>query len=111
MQGGSMISESVRLMKENFMKLHTQGYTIPEIAEMYNLGRATVYEHLQEIDDANGVSRESLLQQVKKPYKQGAGSNYQRVHVDMEALNATFEEVAAGIQFISEELGKILKEE
>lgn len=111
MQGGGKVSERVRLMKENFMQLHNQGYTIPEIAKKYNLGRATVYQHLQEIADANGVSRESLLQQVKKPYENGAVGKYRRVQVDMKALEATFEEVEAGLQFISEELGKILEEE
>lgn len=61
-------SERVRLMKENFMELHNDGKTIQEIADHFHLTTATIYNYLQEIADANGVSRESLLQIVHKQH-------------------------------------------
>ncbi len=57
-------SERVVQMKANFMELHEAGMTIPEIADKFNLSRATVYRHLDEIASQNGVTREALLQQV-----------------------------------------------
>lgn len=55
----------VRLMKQNFMVHHKAGYTVRDIARMYELGESTVYDALDEIAAANNVSRESLLWKVK----------------------------------------------
>lgn len=57
-------SERVREMKKRFMELHNNGARIPEIAEMFQLSDWSIYHHLQAIADANGVTRESLLQVV-----------------------------------------------
>lgn len=59
-------SERVLQMKENFWDLHLQGFSIPEIAKMYNLNSVTVYSHLGEIASNLGIPREELLQQVHK---------------------------------------------
>lgn len=48
-------------MKGEYSNLHMQGYGPQDIAKKFNLSPCTVYSHLQEIADANGVSRESLL--------------------------------------------------
>lgn len=57
-------SERVREMKKRFMELHNNGARIPEIAEMFQLSAWSIYHHLQAIADANGVTRDSLLQVV-----------------------------------------------
>ena len=63
-KGSVKRSEKVSRMIDNFMELHNQGYTIPQIAEKFKLSETTVRIHLQEIADNNGVSRDSLLQIV-----------------------------------------------
>lgn len=57
-------SERVVQLKKNFIELHEQGFTIPEIADKFHLGKSTVYRLLGEIAQENGVSRDSLLQEV-----------------------------------------------
>lgn len=57
-------SERVREMKKHFMELHNNGATISDIAKMFQLSDWSIYHHLQAIADANGVTRESLLQVV-----------------------------------------------
>ena len=58
------VSERVVRMKQNFMRLHNEGKTIKEIAEIYNLHYTTVYDYLQEIADANNMTRTDLLTRV-----------------------------------------------
>lgn len=57
-------SERVVQMKAHFMQLHEEGWSIPEIADKYNLSKGTVYRHLASIASQNGVTREVFLQQV-----------------------------------------------
>ena len=57
--------ERVRLMKDNFIVHHNAGYTVRDIARMYDLGESTVYDSLSEIAEKSNVSRESLLWKVK----------------------------------------------
>lgn len=59
-----MLSQHERTlrMKASFMQLHEQGLSVKEIAHKFDLASCTVYGCLQEIADANGVSRASLLQ-------------------------------------------------
>lgn len=85
-------SERTRVMKENFMTLHNAGYTIPQIAEQNNLSEGTVYRYLQEIADANQVSRESLLQVVRMPTEQ------QVLRREAEHVKVNVQELRAGFQ-------------
>ena len=62
-------SERVTLMKENFMSLHNQGYTILQIAEKYGITRVSIYHYLAEIAKKNGVDRDSLLEKPNKTHK------------------------------------------
>lgn len=71
-------SERVKKMRKEFMSLHKQGYTIPEIAEKEGLSPYTVYRYLGDIAAANGVTREDLL---KTPHKQ---------HIMQEKRNSSF---------------------
>lgn len=59
-----MAQHSSRTLKmmEDFMVLHNAGHSIPEIAKMTRVDFATIYRHLDEIAEKNGVTRESLLE-------------------------------------------------
>ena len=54
-------NERTLQMMQNYVRLHEQGLSAIEIAEIYDLSTFTVYSSLQEIADRAGVSRESLL--------------------------------------------------
>lgn len=55
-------SERTFKLREGFMSLHNQGLGVSEIAENFDLHPVTVYRLLDEIAEAAGVTRESLLQ-------------------------------------------------
>lgn len=59
------LSERVIQMKQSFMELHRQGFSIPDIAKKFNIDNSTIYYHLQDIAEANGMAREDLLRVVK----------------------------------------------
>ena len=61
-------SKRTILMQENFIKLHNEGYSIPEIAKKYELTPSSVYKNLQKIADKEGVKRQSLLNIVHKQH-------------------------------------------
>ena len=83
-------TQRVKALKENFMQYHNEGYTIPEIAKIFNVEPSTVYKNLDEIAKNNGVTRESLLQ--KAPYSPQLTSKaaYQKDKVDIEELQKSF---------------------
>lgn len=54
-------SERTLRMKKEFITLHNQGWSLKRIAYHFDLDSSTVYRHLQDIADAAGVTRESLL--------------------------------------------------
>lgn len=104
-------SERMRLMKENFMELHQQGFTIPEIAAKYNLGKASVYRSLQNIANANGVSRESLLKIVRTPTEKAYKEEAKKVKVNVEELKKRFKEAGNLIDSLIDIIGETLREE
>lgn len=55
-------SERTLRMKQEYVRLHESGLSAKTIAHMFDLETATVYRHLQEIADAAGVTRASLLE-------------------------------------------------
>ena len=57
-------SERTRKMIKQFYGLRNSGYSIRQIAEMFNLDPATVYSYLGEIAEREGVDRNSLLDRV-----------------------------------------------
>ena len=63
------VSQRGKLVRENFMRLHNEGFTILEIANKYGISRFVIYKYLDEIAEKNGVSRESLLQIPHKPHE------------------------------------------
>ena len=107
-------SERTRVMKENFMALHMEGGTIAEIAERYNLSKVTVYQHLQEIADAHGVTRESLLQRIiiRIPTTERQYAEEERkMKVTAEELEAGFTEVNDTLTQLINCIDQILMEE
>lgn len=63
------VSERVCVMKNEFMRLHSLGFDIPQIADKFGLARKTVYQNLQNIATENGVCREELLKVPHRPHK------------------------------------------
>lgn len=101
----SKVSERVLVMKSNFMRLHQEGYSILEIAKQYDLCKKTMYRHLQEIADENGISRNALLKIVRT---QKTDKNWReeetRVRADAQLLKDGFSEL---INMLEESIGKI----
>lgn len=108
----AVVSERVLRMKQNFMGLHEQGYSIPEIAAKHNLSNPSVYRHLQEIADENGVRREDLLKIVRVPRTNGAfWDNHERkLKVDVEALKNGFDEAKSTVGNLVDMIDDILRD-
>lgn len=106
------ISETVNVMKQNFMALHNDGYTIPEIAQKYNLDKSTVYRHLDDIARENGVSRDDLLQVIKGPCSERAfREEAKRVRIDVKELRKGLSDADNAIQGTIDLIDMILEGE
>lgn len=101
-------TQRVKQLRNEFMRYHNDGYSIHEIAERFKVEETTVYNNLQAIADANGVTRESLLQVVKK-----GGTSRHRAFakevVDVEKLNIEFEKTNTDIQNVISYIDEILE--
>ena len=74
-------TERVKLMKENFIRLYNQGFSIQQIAEQFNVVTETVYNALGKIAENNGISRESLLSNPRKKEQiQAMKENFIKLH-------------------------------
>lgn len=104
-------SERTKLMKENFMSMHERGLTILEIAQKHNLSDQTVYNALQAIADANGVSRESLLQIIRMPTDKVYAREAKKVSVDVQQLKEEFKKAKSSITFLIEIIDQTLEQE
>ena len=105
-------SETVNVMKQNFMTLHNEGYSIAEIAERFELSPPTVYRHLDEIARENKVTRNDLLQIIKSPYSErGFREEVKRVKVDVEELNKGLAKAEESIQETIDMITMILEGE
>lgn len=104
-------SERVHVMKVNFMKLHYDGYSIPEIAEKYNLAPTTVYQHLGEIALANNVTRSSLLQVLRVPSERAYREESERVNTSINEFQSEYTRLRNSLQGMLDTLSDILKED
>lgn len=96
-----------KLMKE-FMQYHNNGYSILEIAEIFHVTFATVYNRLQEIADLNGVSRESLLERDSSVHST-PHQLFLKEKVDAQALLNGFNDVENNINKIIAEIDNMLE--
>lgn len=95
-----------KLLKE-FMQYHNAGYTVLEIAKIFEVDFSTVYNYLQEIADANGVTRESLLE--RKSSQHGSiHSVFLKEKIDAKNLLADFEIVEKDLSQVIAKIDKIL---
>ena len=100
------------LMKENFMRLHTEGKSIQEIAETYKVSIHTIYDSLQEIADKNGVTRESLLKRAHKKHLLINGrQNVTYETVDQSKLLKDFDDINTSISNILTTISTVLEED
>lgn len=95
-----------KLIKE-FMQYHNDGYSILEIADIFNVDFSTVYNYLQEIADANGVSRESLLERNVNTYN--TRKPFFKEKVDAQALHNGFNKAENGIKEIIAGIDNVLE--
>lgn len=90
-----------KLVKE-FMQYHNNGYSILEIAEIFNVSFSAIYKHLQEIADFNGVSRESLLERNS--------STHNTIHQPFLKEKVDAQTLLNGFNTIETEINKIIAE-
>lgn len=98
------VSERVIRMKQNFMQLHNNGKTIKEIAEIYNLHYTTVYDYLQEIADANNMTRTDLLTRV---IIRTSNSNSKNKSTNTTSID--FKEIDKSFDVVTNELSNLIQ--
>lgn len=104
-------SERVSIMKENFMKLHNEGYTILEIADKYNIARRTIYSHLNEIAKENGVDRTSLLEIPHKKHERGINTGNKSYIINAQEVSFLCNDVKERVSNLLNNVEKTLKGE
>lgn len=102
----SRITQRVEMLKKDFMKYHNNGYSIREIADVFQVDFSTVYNHLQEIADAYGVTRESLLAKPNIPHSSRLA--FQKEKTDVGELKDGFTKIENDIDEVISVIDKIL---
>ena len=109
--GKADVSERVYLMKSNFMNLHEEGYSIPEIAEKFDLSYSTAYRHLGEIAQENGVTREDLLKIVQSPRSERRMiEEKEKIKLDTNEMLKEFDSLSSSIEALLSEVDQLLME-
>lgn len=91
-------SERVAQMKSNFMKLHSEGKSIKEIADAYALTSRTVYFHRQDVPQKAHVLKNGIVRTLYET-------------VDIDEIRDLFSTTIDDIDTILSRLNKILDEE
>lgn len=109
---GRKKSERVRMMKQEFMKLHQEGYGIREIASKFKLSFKTVYRYLGEIAAENGVSRDSLLSKhsYKNKLKETFYDEESTLQTTFDELQEELNEAKKSLEIATTEIDTILEE-
>ena len=103
--GSRRTSERVRrLVNHDFMQLHNEGCSIPEIAEKTSLDPSTVYGYLQTIADRNGTTRDELLQLHRKENEKRKERETARIKANSAEMLKAYD---ASINYIKELIGQI----
>ena len=105
------LSERVKIMKEGFMTLHNNGKTINEIAEHFKVSTWSVYNNLQDIADANGVTRDSLLTRVNKSHDVTKRTLRPQEKITPIELNESFFKMLHEVDQLIENIDEILEDE
>ena len=96
--------------KEIFMTKYNEGYGVGEIAEMCHITSRYGYMLLQEIADANGVSRDELLKIKNRKQPEGNFGGKQSAKViDADTLKGEFQEVIGKVDGIISKIDGMLK--
>ena len=98
-----------RLFKE-FMQYHNAGYSIKDIAKVFEVDFSTVYNNLQEIADANGVTRESLLERGSSSHEK-PHQFFSKEKVDVSNLQKEFKKAEEDLETLISSIDKILEKE
>ncbi|MFR6022014.1 MAG: hypothetical protein ACLUHC_03670 [Clostridia bacterium] len=110
----SKTSERMEQMKQGFLELRNAGKLFSEIAEVFGVSVWSIYDNLQEIADANGLSREDLLYRIHKPHVMSSTS--QKVknvdkHLTVEELQKNFSDMLSITNYIISNIDKALQSE
>ena len=110
----SKTSERMEHMKQGFLELRNAGKLFSEIAEVFGVSVWSIYDNLQEIADANGLSREDLLYRIHKPHVMSSTS--QKVknvdkHLTVEELQKNFSDMLSITNYIISNIDKALQSE
>ena len=102
--------ESTQTMMERFFELREQDYTIPEIAEMFDLSWTTVYNALEEIAKKTGRTRDELLSRPMSPDHSGRVSE-KTSKFNLEEFRETANQAKARIGEMEDLINVALREE
>lgn len=102
------LSERVLQMEKNFMDLHYQGFSIPDIAKKFNIHKTTIYYHLQDIAEANGTTREELLKGVNTSSKTHIRREEAAFKVDAEKLLEDLENAKNSVSEAQQKIKQII---
>lgn len=83
-------TQRVKHLMEDFMSLHNEGMTIPEIAVATQVDPSTIYKLLQEIADRNGVTREELLKVPHTAHTEHVRTCKEVEKVDVQEMQEEF---------------------
>lgn len=96
-------------MRENFISLWSEGFSIKEIAEKYNLSETTVYNHLDYIARASGMNRKQLLS--RNFFADHSGRNFSPVKpVNRAEFDKNFAELMEKVEFFQLEIEESIKD-
>ena len=110
----SKTSERMEQMKQGFLELRNAGKLFSEIAEVFGVSVWSIYDNLQEIADANGLSREDLLYRIHKPdLLSSTSQKVQNVdkHLTVEELQKNFSDMLSITNYIISNIDKALQSE
>lgn len=104
-------SYSMQKLLDNFFNLKDKGYTIPQMADMYNLSFSAIYRSLDELAIKMGVTREDLLTRVhknhssRKSYIVSIGKD----KLDVEKLVQNVDEILYQVGIMNTTISETLK--
>lgn len=100
-------TQRVEKLIREFMQYHNDGYSILEIAKLFEVDFSTVYNYLEEIANANGVTRESLLER-KSSQHESLHSVFAKEKIDATNLKKDFEMVEKDLGGVIAKIDQIL---